>query len=77
MAALHPRAAIEAAIESMIGLLDLVDADPDLETTGAEDDFMDHGPIFDGSIGCPVADPGGCEHDGCEPSEDAEQEDGV
>lgn len=71
------RAAISRTVEGLIDALDALDDDPDLETTGLEDDFIEHAPIWDGSIGCPIADPGGCEHDGCEPGEDAEHEDGV
>lgn len=49
--------------------------DPDLESVGAEDDFeiprsqlanADHG------AGCPISDPGACEHDGREPDVDQE-----
>lgn len=52
------RASIEATIERLIGLLDLLDGDPDEENANdLEDDFsfspfaLGHGP------GCPVADP--------------------
>ena len=41
------------------------------EVTGAEDDFMAHG--YSGP-GCPISDPGGCEHDGCEPEHDGGEE---
>lgn len=49
-------------IEVAIDLLDTLDGDPDLEMTGAEDDFMDHranGP------GCPLSDPGGTSEVDC------------
>lgn len=61
----HRRVAIETEIEFhlqrvelLLARLDRADGDPDLETTGLEDDFMQHlgcGP------GCPIADPGECE----------------
>lgn len=62
----HRRVAIETEIEFhlqrvelLLTRLDRADGAPDLETTGIEDDFMQHrgglGP------GCPVSDPGGCE----------------
>ena len=69
---LLPRDRIAAAIETMVAVLDVLDGDPDLEPNGdeldgspAEDEFMEH--YGDGLCGCPVSDPGGCEHDGREP----------
>lgn len=54
------RAAITRSIEVLVGLLDLIDGDTDVELNGdeadgnpAEDEFMDH--PHDGP-GCPVAD---------------------
>ena len=54
-----------------IDLLDLAEPDSDLEPDGdeldgniTEDEFMSHGEW--GGAGCPIADPGGCEHDGRE-----------
>lgn len=61
-----------------IDLLDFADGDPDLEPIGdetdgdlhSEDEFMLHSSRDDGA-GCPLADPGGCQHD------DREHEEGV
>ena len=54
-----------------IDLLDALSVDADVEANGeeldgtaAEDDFIDRG--NGGIAGCPVSDPGGCEHDGRE-----------
>ncbi len=53
-----------ARVDVLIARLDRADAPfEDLEVTGAEDDFMHHG--WNGP-GCPIADPGGCEHNGRE-----------
>ncbi|WP_188446140.1 hypothetical protein [Sphingomonas psychrolutea] len=53
-----------------IDLLDLAESNSDLEPDGdeldgnnSEDDFMHHGHW---GPGCPIADPGGCEHYGRE-----------
>ena len=71
MLARYDRAKVEAFVEISISLLDLMDGDPETELNGdetdhtqSEDCFIEHG----GSIfaGCPVSDPGGCEHDGRE-----------
>jgi hypothetical protein len=72
------REAIELAVEALIARLDEADGDPDLEPNGdecdgtnAEDEFLGGhaGGWWDGP-GCPISDPGGCEHDGSEPDED-------
>ena len=54
-----------------IDLLDALSVDAEVEANGdeldgtaAEDDFIDWG--NGGIAGCPVSDPGGCEHDGRE-----------
>lgn len=49
------RERIADAIELLVALLDVADHDPEAETTGAEDDFMDH--REDGGPGCRTADP--------------------
>lgn len=72
MLARYDRAKVEAFVEISISLLDLMDGDPDVELNGdetdhsfSEDCFIAHGrSIF---AGCPISDPGGCEHDGAEP----------
>lgn len=59
------RLKLEAAIEVMIGLLDVTDGDPEdhqangdeLDGTGGEDDFIDRSSHVDGA-GCPISDPG-------------------
>lgn len=69
----YDRAKVEAFVEISISLLDLIDGDPDVEENGdetdgdfaAEDSFQSFG-YGDGVAGCPVSDPGGCEHDGRE-----------
>lgn len=68
------RSVVESQIETLIALLDALDGDADLEADGdeqdhnfAEDDFCDHSSNLFGHPGCPLADPGGCEHDGREP----------
>lgn len=65
------RDSLAMAIETLIAVLDAIDGDPDVELNGdeldannAEDDFVRH---YAEGPGCPVSDPGGCEHDGCEP----------
>lgn len=62
---------IADTIEGLIAFLDDLCGDTDLEANGdeldgnaSEDDFMYHGGW---GPGCPIADPGGCEHDGREP----------
>ena len=63
---------LAAVAEFAIALQDLIGPDADLEPNGdeldgsmGEDDFhLQHG--IDGGAGCPVSDPGGCEHDGRE-----------
>src|SRR5687767_11972852 len=64
-----------AVAEFAIALQDLVQPDPDrepagdeLDGSGSEDDFMYHS-LWQGGAGCPIADPGGCQHDGREPDE--------
>lgn len=68
------REEIAKAAQSLIELLDTIDGDPDTEdddpsgqydeddwtTARKASDMWDYGP------GCPLADPGGCEHDGLE-----------
>lgn len=65
------RDSLALAIETLIAVLDAIDGDPDLEPNGdeldgnwSEDDWMHH---YGSGPGCPVSDPGGCEHDGQEP----------
>lgn len=57
------RAQVETSIEALIGLLDELDGDPDVEANGdeldgspAEDDFWSHGAVDHGA-GCAVSDP--------------------
>lgn len=71
----YDREKVEAFVEISISLLDLIDGDADTEANGdeldgtaAEDDCIDWG--NGGIAGCPVSDPGGCEHDGREPVDD-------
>lgn len=80
----YKRPQLEGFIEIAINLLDFVDGDPDREDDDpreddgdaqdgnfAEDDFArfntlglwEHGP------GCPISDPGGCQHNDLEPDE--------
>lgn len=55
------RAAVENAIEALVGLLDAFDPDPDFEETGLEDDFCDHrGKAMTDGPGCPIADTDHC-----------------
>lgn len=73
-----PRPALDRLVERAIAHLDERDGNSDLELngdeldgTGGEDDFINYGGfagIWSGA-GCPVGDPGGCEHDGREPDE--------
>ena len=76
MLARYDRAKVEAFVEISISLLDLIDGDPDIELNGdeedgdlhAEDSFESFGGIG-GGAGCPISDPGGCDHDGREPDD--------
>jgi hypothetical protein len=75
----HSPHEIAEAIEVLVDVLDLMGGDPDAETNGdemdgsnAEDEICNF--EGDGEAGCPIADPGGCEHDGREPDHDAESE---
>ncbi len=62
-----PRKKLEALTEALLAAQDLLDGDPDVESNGAEDDFAKHDVrLLDGGSGCPISDPGGCEHDGRE-----------
>jgi hypothetical protein len=63
---------LAAVAEFAIALQDLMGRDADLESNGdeldganSEDEFMLHS-LWQGGAGCPIADPGGCEHDGWE-----------
>lgn len=58
---------------ALIALLDRTDGNPDTEPDGdeidgnfAEDDFCEHASTWLREPGCPISDPGGCEHDGRE-----------
>jgi len=53
-------------VQRMIDRMDQMDGDPDLECGGMEDDWIQH--KADGP-GCPISDPGGCQHDGREPED--------
>lgn len=74
-----PRHALDRLVDRAIDQMDTEDGDGDLEWncdeldgTGGEDDFIDRGSGLRGlwgGPGCPVGDPGGCEHDGREPDE--------
>jgi hypothetical protein len=75
------REELEDAIEALLAVLDATEGDLDLEPNGdeldclgAEDDFCDQNQNWRGEPGCPLSDPGGCEHDGCEPDCDVERE---
>ena len=66
------RTSLEGFISVAIGLLDVVDGDPEMELngdesdhTGSEECFVEHY-CYEPGAGCPVSDPGGCEHDGRE-----------
>jgi hypothetical protein len=58
------RAAVEAAVEQLIAVLDAADGDPDVELNGdeldgmnaGEDEFQHH---YGLGPGCPISDPGG------------------
>ena len=75
------RAKLEAFITVAIELLDAAN-DPDLEDDdppeangdeldgiNSEDDFWPHSHGWKQEAGCPISDPGGCEHDGREPED--------
>lgn len=58
-------------VEVAVAILDCADGDPDVEANGDEQDhnfteecFVHH--RLNVSPGCPVSDPGGCDHDGRE-----------
>jgi hypothetical protein len=79
----HSATEIAEAMEVLVDVLDLLDGDPDVERNGdeldgsydAEDEFEEYSLRHtDPGAGCPVSDPGGCEHDGREPDYDAEIE---
>ncbi|QZP08189.1 hypothetical protein [Caenibius sp. WL] len=74
------QASSEAA-EIILRRLDGIDGDPDLEdATDAEDDFSLSpcaAESASGGLGCPIADPGGCEHDGREEDEDRAPDYGI
>lgn len=66
------RRQLASFIEVAISLIDQEDGDPDLECDFGEDEFFTvpkgRGArrLRDGP-GCPISDPGGCEHNGLEP----------
>lgn len=69
------RQSLEGFISVAIGLLDVVDGDLDIELNGdetdhsnSEDDFIEHH-YHGGGAGCPISDPGGCQHDDREPDD--------
>ena len=69
-------------ISVAIDLLDMTDGDPDLEDgTDVEDDFVlsasANGYAEGRGPGCEISDAGGCEHDGREPDDDAEDGNGA
>jgi hypothetical protein len=62
---------LAAVAEFAIALKDLIGPDPDIEPDFNEDDALlpcwSNGVARDAfGAGCPIADPGGCEHDGSE-----------
>lgn len=66
-----------AMADSLIASLDRLDGDCDIEPNGderdgslGEDDFHVQNTGGDYAAGCPIADPGGCEHDGREPADE-------
>lgn len=61
---------IRATIEVLVAILDAREPDPDLEETFDEDGNAPWWAQGSGP-GCPISDPGGCEHDGREPEEGA------
>ncbi len=64
------RQKVEAFAEISIAMLDLLDPEPDLEDDDpsgqCDEDEFNTDLTRGGGIGCPIADPGGCEHDGRE-----------
>lgn len=77
----HSPHEIAEAIEVLVDVLDLMGGDADTEANGdeldgtnAEDEEVTAGGYGQGGPGCPIADPGACEHDGREPDHDAEME---
>lgn len=75
----YDRPRLAAFIAVAIDLLDAIDGDADLEATGddelagdesdgnfSEDDEAPAFASMDSGPGCPIADPGGCEHGGQE-----------
>jgi hypothetical protein len=77
----HSATEIAEAVDVLIDVLDLLDSDADVERNGdeldgsygAEDEFEEYDlRHIEPGAGCPVSDPGGCEHDGREPDCDAE-----
>jgi len=72
----YDRGKLAAFVTVAIDLLDVMDGDPDLEEddpSGVADEDGINTLVGDGSFlgqrgpGCPISDPGGCEHDGGEP----------
>lgn len=59
---------IGEAIEVLVARLDQIDGDADLEETFDEDGNAPWWAQGSGA-GCPISDPGGCEHDGREPED--------
>lgn len=60
-------------VEVAVAILDCSDGDPDVELNGdetdyshSEDCFIKFGVRPGAHPGCPISDPGGCEHDGQE-----------
>ncbi len=71
----HSAQEIADAVEVLIDVLDALGGDPDLEDNdpaGQRDEdgvntlTNDMSFLCDTGPGCPISDPGGCEHDGCE-----------
>jgi hypothetical protein len=63
------REAIELAVEAFLTRLDEIDGDADLEESDTEDSFAlsEHAlRLAEAEAGCPISDPGGCQHDGRE-----------
>lgn len=72
----YNRATLAAFAELAINRLDELDGDPDVELNGDEtdhdraEDCFTIGPNDHAyGSGCPIADPGGCQHDGSEPED--------
>lgn len=64
------RKSLSAAIEGMIGMLDYLDGDTDLESNQSEDDLEPHVAALCGSgPGCCIGDPD-YEHNGLEPEDE-------